>query len=157
MVSRIRHKVLPQLMFWIAALLCAPALAQQISPDSDYADYPSTTAAPNGDLYTAWVSYDQKGSDLVRLRRRAAGKWMEPVNITPSSGDYFKTAIAIDNSGRVWVSLAARVDDNVDLYTRTLAGGKWSENQYVYYYIRVQQEDGQMAWVTPIWVSYEPK
>ena len=26
-----------------------------------------------------------------------------------------------------------------------------------YYYIRVQQEDGQMAWVTPIWVSYEPK
>ena len=25
-----------------------------------------------------------------------------------------------------------------------------------YYYLRVQQEDGQMAWVTPIWMSYQP-
>ncbi len=26
-----------------------------------------------------------------------------------------------------------------------------------YYYVRVQQEDGQMAWASPIWVDYRPK
>ena len=26
-----------------------------------------------------------------------------------------------------------------------------------YYYVRIQQEDGQMAWVTPIWVDYRPQ
>ena len=26
-----------------------------------------------------------------------------------------------------------------------------------YYYVRVQQEDGQMAWASPIWVEYRPE
>ncbi len=26
-----------------------------------------------------------------------------------------------------------------------------------YYYVRVQQEDGQMAWASPIWVEYQPQ
>jgi len=26
-----------------------------------------------------------------------------------------------------------------------------------YYYVRVQQEDGQMAWASPIWVEYRPQ
>lgn len=26
-----------------------------------------------------------------------------------------------------------------------------------YYYVRVQQEDGQMAWASPIWVNYQPQ
>jgi hypothetical protein len=26
-----------------------------------------------------------------------------------------------------------------------------------YYYVRIQQEDGQMAWVSPIWVDYQPE
>ena len=25
-----------------------------------------------------------------------------------------------------------------------------------YYYVRIQQEDGQMAWASPIWVDYRP-
>ena len=26
-----------------------------------------------------------------------------------------------------------------------------------YYYVRIQQEDGQMAWASPIWVDYRPE
>ena len=26
-----------------------------------------------------------------------------------------------------------------------------------YYYFRIQQEDGQIAWASPIWVNYEAK
>lgn len=26
-----------------------------------------------------------------------------------------------------------------------------------YYYVRIQQEDGQMAWASPIWVEVQPK
>ena len=25
-----------------------------------------------------------------------------------------------------------------------------------YYYVRIRQEDGQMAWASPIWVDYKP-
>ena len=59
-----------------AFLLLAGSLpAAQLSPDADYADYPALAAAPNGDLFAAWVSYDQKGADQVRLRRYTNGRW----------------------------------------------------------------------------------
>lgn len=49
-------------------------------------------------------------------------------------------------------------DDSEDLPTVTLDGGKSSEGvarlPFVFYYLRVTQEDGNMAWSSPIWVDY---
>ncbi|MCP5109824.1 MAG: hypothetical protein GY953_03195, partial [bacterium] len=97
-----------------------------LSPDSDYADFPSLAVTPSGEAYVAWVSYDQRGADTVRLRRFSNGRWQQPMPVTPTPGDYFKTAMAVDSGGRVWITWAARVNGNVDLYARTLTGGKWS-------------------------------
>ncbi len=121
---------------WLTSIFCfislagkaqaQPAAPLQLSAETDYADYPSMIPAPNGDVFVAWVSYDQKGADEVRMRRRHSGTWEQPISVTPEPGDYFKTALAIDKSGRVWVSWAARVNDNFDLYARAFANGKWS-------------------------------
>jgi hypothetical protein len=49
-------------------------------------------------------------------------------------------------------------DDMDDLPSVTLDGGKTPEGvaklPFVFYYVRATQEDGNMAWSSPIWVDY---
>ena len=60
----------------------------QLSPDADYADHPAMTVASSGDVYVAWVSYDRKGADAVRLRRYTGGRWEDPITVSEQTGDY---------------------------------------------------------------------
>ncbi|MGM0439609.1 MAG: DUF3604 domain-containing protein [Chlamydiota bacterium] len=45
-------------------------------------------------------------------------------------------------------------DDMTELSTVTLDGGK-GRSPFAYYYIRIMQEDGHMAWSSPIWIDLE--
>jgi len=29
--------------------------------------------------------------------------------------------------------------------------------QTTYYYVRIEQSDGKLAWTSPMWIKYEPK
>jgi hypothetical protein len=44
--------------------------------------------------------------------------------------------------------------DDLDPLDKVCLGGKNKEIPFVYYYLRVVQEDGNIAWGSPIWVDY---
>ncbi len=111
----------------LLALSAAPALlAERLSAPEDYADYPTAAVAPNGDLWVAFLSYDQHGSDVVKVRRRTGSDWQPAETITPTAGDFLKTAITVTPDGILWVSWAAQVDGNFDIYARIFDGERWS-------------------------------
>ena len=109
------------------AFLASPASAQitEISEASEHADWPSAAFAPNGDLWVAWTAYDNRNADQIRVRRRVGTEWQDPIVVSPRSGDYLKTAIAIQPDGRVWVAWAAQVDGNFDVFARSWQAGDW--------------------------------
>ena len=106
--------------------IAVPAQVIEISGGDEHADWPSAAFAPNGDLWVAWSAYDGKGSDRILLRRRSGFQWQETLTVTPRSGDYLKTALAIQPDGRVWVVWGAQSDGNFDLYARSWHEGSWT-------------------------------
>lgn len=109
------------------AFLASPASAQitEISEASEHADWPSAAFAPDGDLWVAWTAYDNQNADQIRIRRRVGTEWQDPIAVSPRSGDYLKTAIAIQPDGRVWVAWASQVDGNFDVFARSWQSGNW--------------------------------
>ena len=109
------------------AFLASPASAQisEISEAGEHADWPSAAFAPNGDLWVAWTAYDNRNADQIRVRRRVGTEWQDPIVVSPRSGDYLKTAIAIQPDGRVWVAWASQVDGNFDVFARSWQAGDW--------------------------------
>ena len=99
----------------------------QITNTPDEQDYPSLAADGNGNLWLAYVEFrhnpehdrirhlyterpadfnDMKaptGGDQILVRKFAANAWGPPIEITPTGGDLYRTAIAVDGSGRPWV------------------------------------------------------
>jgi hypothetical protein len=90
-------------------------------------DYPVAAAAPNGDIWIAYLSFTHHpehnrlranmatapanfddyasapGGDQLFARRFSNGSWSEPIALTPAGRDLYRPAIAIDGSGRPWV------------------------------------------------------
>ncbi len=100
--------------------------AERLSSREDYADYPAAAVAPNGDLWLVFLSYDEQGSDTVKVRRRTAAGWQPAETITSTPGDFLKTAAAATPDGTLWVAWAARMDGNFDIYARKFEGKRWS-------------------------------
>lgn len=46
--------------------------------------------------------------------------------------------------------------DDLEPLTKITLDAKDKKPPFVFYYLRVQQEDGHMAWTSPIWVDYVP-
>lgn len=112
----------------LALAACASLVTAQIAEISDvgeHADWPSAAFAPNGDLWVAWTAYDNRGADQIRVRRRVGSEWQDSVKVSPRSGDYLKTAIAIQPDGRVWVAWASQTDGNFDVFARSWQAGDW--------------------------------
>jgi hypothetical protein len=93
-------------------------------PDAD--DYPSLLQAADGSLWVAYQKYTNGIGDQIFLRRLWGRTWSEPVAVTEAGGDYFRTAIAQDRNGNIWVVWAANVNANFDLYARSFDGKRWS-------------------------------
>lgn len=47
--------------------------------------------------------------------------------------------------------------DDFDPLEKVLIDAKDKKPPFVYYYLRVTQADGQMAWASPIWIDFEPR
>ncbi len=49
------------------------------------------------------------------------------------------------------------VIDDTDLLSEIALEGKEGQSPFVYYYIRARQEDGHIAWSSPIWIDFSSK
>src|SRR5262249_21775048 len=110
----------------VERLLASTKLAEDNYQD----DYPSAPTAKGGSLWVAWIAYHDAAAEVLIARRTgsdaALPAWTEPVRVTERPGDNFKTAIAQDAAGRIWVVWSAQVNGNWDLYARSFDGSRWS-------------------------------
>ena len=100
--------------------------ASQRLTDNDYA---SVAATSGGDTWVAWTGF-RGGADRVYAERipgaSRRGPDAQPHAVSPQGGDVFRTAIAEDSEGKVWVTWSERVNDNWDLFARSFDGQSWS-------------------------------
>ena len=122
-----------------------PAVAQ--SGDTVYVAYVEFT---HGDRSQRWPpiigekpkSFDglarPAGGDQVRLIEYSRSKktWSPPYAASAVRQDVYRTAVAVDGEGRVWVIWSANVHGNFDLYARSRRNGNWSEE------MRLTQDPG---------------
>ena len=90
-------------------------------------DFPSLLEATDGTAWLAYQSWTSEG-DRIMVRRRRGGDWSAPEFLS-EPGDVFRTAVAQDGSGNVWVVWSAQVNGNFDLYGRSFDGKRWSPVQ----------------------------
>ncbi len=69
------------------------------------------------------------GGDQVFLAEYSlgSGEWSEPEPVSKAGQDVYKTAVAVDGNGRVWVIWSARVGGYFDIYARRRENGNWSD------------------------------
>ena len=103
-----------------ASVQALPA-AEWITRDGDAEDFPSLVEARDGTLWMAYQSYDGKADRVYARRGRS-----KPEPVSEAGGDVFRTAIAQDRDGRIWVAWSAQVNGNFDLYARAFDGRRWS-------------------------------
>jgi hypothetical protein len=103
--------------------------ATNLTPGPDAEDFPSLIEAHDGSLWLAYQAYTSDVGDQIYARRFANGAWSKPEPMADAGGDYYKTAIAQDGSGKVWVVWSGRQGTNFDLYARAFDGKSWGERQ----------------------------
>ena len=106
-------------------------------------DWPSLVVAADGAWHVAWTSFtpglerDDRmenrytdapedyaflgvptGGDRVWMRTRRDGAWGDPIPVTEGDRDVFKTALAEDGNGKVWVIWSERIDETFHLWAR---------------------------------------
>jgi hypothetical protein len=85
-------------------------------------------------------------------------------------GDSFSTAttpsLRVRLSGTAKFAKVSLIKDNAYVYSTNPGAAEvqfsWIDNAPVagktsYYYVRGEQEDGQIVWVSPMWIAYQPK
>ena len=83
-------------------------------------DYPAVAVGRDGSTWTSWQAYTGE-VDEIHVQRND-----DPYVVIHRNGDVYRTDVAIDGDGRVWVVWGERVDDNWDLYARAFDGETWS-------------------------------
>ncbi|MBI1788358.1 MAG: hypothetical protein HYR60_12525, partial [Acidobacteria bacterium] len=102
----------------------AAPVSAVLTPGPEADDYPSLLEARDGTLWLAYQSW-AGGSDQILVRRRPpGGEWSKPEKLD-GGGDYFRTAVAQDRAGWIWVVWSAQVKGNFDLYARAFDGRRW--------------------------------
>ena len=100
-----------------------------LTPGPDAEDFPSLTEARDGTLWLAYQAYTNDAGDQIYARHFADGSWSDAQPLAGAGGDYYRTAIAQDGSGKIWVVWSAREGTNFDLYGRAFDGKNWSARQ----------------------------
>ena len=123
-------------------------------------DYPSIAKDKNGDAWLAYVEFHHSpdhvklaaplheapkdfaplkgpvGGDQIWLQKYSGGTWQQPVAVTKAGKDQYRTAVAVDGSGRPWVFWSENRGGNFDIYTSPVdQSGPQSE-------IRISKESG---------------
>ncbi|MEZ5352264.1 MAG: hypothetical protein R2762_06470 [Bryobacteraceae bacterium] len=103
----------------LLALLPAAAQLKPVMVGHEFRqdDFPTIAAAPDGSMWTAWLSWDGSRDD-VGLRRFADGEWSNIHWVPNTSGDSWMPQVAADSKSRVWVVWSQQVKNNWDLFAR---------------------------------------
>jgi len=117
------------------------------TPDEE--DYPAAASGPNGEIWLAYLQFrhnpdhdklrapmtepikdlsvysEPTGGDQVFVKHFADNKWSEPIPVSAAGGDLYRTAIALDGKGKVWVFWSDDRDKKgvFELRTRVLENG----------------------------------
>ncbi len=120
------------------AFLDGDATAERLPPtiewtrESGQNDYPALAVTRQGELWASWIRYENR-ADSVWMGRPGQA----PVRVsTDGYNDNFRTAIAEDAQGHLWVAWSSKGAGRWGLYTRWMQDGKWSEIE------RVSGDDG---------------
>jgi hypothetical protein len=100
----------------------AERLSEQGSGDADFA---TLAAHPGGEIWAAWVTFQNNGN-RVMARRFDGTSWAPPVRVSTDHNDIFLVKAAREKSGAVWFIWSAQVNGNFDLYARKWDGRAWS-------------------------------
>lgn len=96
-------------------------------------DFSSLTVADDGAAWVAWQGFDGDDADRVFVERHAPGATAAPATpphaVSPAGGDVYRTAVAEDAEGKIWVVWSEQRDDNWDLYARSFDGQSWAREQ----------------------------
>jgi hypothetical protein len=98
-----------------------------LSEGPDVEDFPSMIQARDGSLWLAYQTFTAGKGDQIYARCMSNEVWAEPQPLAAPGGDYHRTAIAQDATGKIWVVWSGREGTNFDLYARSFDGKKWSE------------------------------
>ncbi len=122
-------------------------------------DYPSLAVASGGAAWIAWQTYEGGGDRLFAAHSTPSG-WSSPEPLTPSGQDLYRTAIAEDARGRIWVVWSQRAGELWDLMARTNDGqGGWTAPRKLtnagepnFFHKLVRDRSGNLHL---IWVAYQ--
>lgn len=93
--------------------------------------------------------YATRGEQVVPLGGEAAGRgWTFHIHVV---GTAEVARVTVVKDGEVVYS----VEPNQPVVTLTYTDMEAVANPVSYYYVRVEQADGQLAWISPIWVRQE--
>ncbi|MBI1356863.1 MAG: hypothetical protein GC160_21195 [Acidobacteria bacterium] len=125
-------------------------------------DFPSLTVARDGSIWAAWQGFDGESADRVYAERIGPGAGVGPATaphaVSPADGDVYRTAVAEDAEGKIWVVWSEQRNENWDLYGRSFDGESWSREQRL---TQASQPDAQHKLIadskgrlTLIWQGY---
>ncbi len=100
----------------------SPATRQNVTAEHDY---PSIVAVSDDTAWAAWQVYEG-GGDRVLVAHYTPSGWSAAEPLTESGQDLFRTAIAEDSRGRIWVVWSQRDGEAWDLTARINDGRSWS-------------------------------
>lgn len=99
------------------------AVAERVTDERYAHDFPAAAVGPDGRRAVAWVAYDDRADHLL-LRRDGDA---EPVEVSPTPGDFHRPALAWTAEGITVVWPAQVEPGNFELFARRLDGGRWSD------------------------------
>ncbi len=120
----------------------------RITETPDEEDYPAAAIDKNGGIWMSYITFHHNpdhnrlraplktapaefsplkanpGGDQVFARRFRSGVWQEAIALTPSGGDLYRSAIALDGEGRPWIFWSRNTNGNFDIMARSIENGK---------------------------------
>src|ERR1700683_2558695 len=87
-------------------------------------DEPAMAITEGGKPAVAWVAYRDR-ADRVLLRTLENGAWSEAEEVTPKTATIFRSALAADHSGSLWVFWSQLDGDRWQIWSRRRTGGAW--------------------------------
>ncbi len=103
-----------------------PYSAEMAGPETDD-DYPALAVGPDGRVWSAWVSHQDRQERLWIRYSDDGETWSAPQEISPAVGDYYQVELLSTGAQSVLAVWSATVDGAVDLFQREFANGAWSE------------------------------
>ena len=93
-------------------------------------DFSSLAVASDDSIWIAYSGFSED-SDRVYADRilpgQTAAREHRPHAVSPAGGDVYRTAVAEDAEGKIWVIWSEQVSGNWDLYARSFDGESWSK------------------------------